>query len=136
MLELFRARKKTSSAKILVIGDEPDFVSIVEYRLKLVNYAVVTASGGKAALELAVAEKPDLILLDTNVPAVNGQEMLEHFHTDPALMHIPVIVITAGHEEEDLDPSAWSVSDCVTKPFDFGQLVERIRAALESARRR
>lgn len=135
MLGLFRARKKTSPAKILVIGDEPDFVSIVEYRLKLVHYAVVTASDGKAGLELAVAEKPDLILLDTNVPATHGQEMLERFRADPTLKHIPVVVIVA-RQEEDLGPSAWGVSDCVTKPFDFGQLVDRIQAALESAKRR
>jgi len=104
--------------------------------LKLIHYAVVASSGGKAAMEVAVAEKPDLILLDTNIPAMNGQEMLECFRTDPVLKHIPVIVMTARHEDEDIVPSARGVSDSVTKPFDFGQLVDRIQAALENARRR
>jgi len=78
MVESFRARKKTSPAKILVVGDEPDIVSIVEFRLKLVNYSVVTAFSAKEGLERTAAEKPDLILVDTNRPGMNGHEMLEH----------------------------------------------------------
>jgi len=134
MLGLFGVRRKTSLAKILVVGDEPDFISILEYRLKLAHYAVVTASGKKAGLELAVAEEPDLILLDMDMPAMNGQGMLECFRTDPALKDIPVIVLAARHEDEDIVPSVRGTSDYVTKPFDFGQLVDRIQAAMQNAK--
>jgi DNA-binding response OmpR family regulator len=134
MLELFKVRKKTCPAKILVVGDEPDFVSVVEYRLKLADYVVVTASGGKQGLELAAAEKPDLIVLDTNAPAMNDREMIERVQSDAALRHTPVIVLAARHEDEDILPSTRGVSECVTKPFDFGRLMDRIQAALENGK--
>ena len=84
MLGLFKAKKKTSQIKVLVVDDEPDLVSTVEYRLKFANCNVVTASNGQQGLEQAAAEKPDLILLDTNMPGMNGHEMLERLRADPA----------------------------------------------------
>jgi DNA-binding response OmpR family regulator len=132
MLGIFKARKKTSQVKILVVDDEPDLVSTVEYRLKFANCLVVTASNGHQGLERAAAEKPDLILLDTNMPGMNGHEMLERLRADPALKHIPVIMLTARCEAQDIAAaSARGISDYVTKPFDFGQLLDKIRAALK-----
>jgi DNA-binding response OmpR family regulator len=132
MLGIFRARKKTSQVKILVVDDEPDLVSTVEYRLKFANCLVVTASNGQEGLERAAAEKPDLILLDTNMPGMNGHEMLERLRADPALKHIPVIMLTARCEAQDIAAaSARGISDYVTKPFDFGQLLDKIHAALK-----
>lgn len=132
MLGLFRAKKKTSQVKILVVDDEPDLVSTVEYRLKFANCNVVTATSGQEGLERAAAEKPDLILLDTNMPGMNGHEMLEHLRADPALKHIPVIMLTARCESQDIAAaSARGVSDYVTKPFDFAQLMDKIHAILK-----
>lgn len=135
MLGLFRAKKKTSQVKILVVDDEPDLVSTVEYRLKFANCNVVTASSGREGLDRAAAEKPDLILLDTNMPGMNGHEMLEHLRADPALKHIPVIMLTARCEPRDIAAaSAHGISDYVTKPFDFAQLMEKIHATLKDGR--
>jgi DNA-binding response OmpR family regulator len=132
MLGLFRAKKKTTPVKILVVDDEPDVVSTVGYRLKFANCLVVTASNGQEGLERAAAEKPDLILLDTNMPGMNGHEMLERLRADPALKHIPVIMLTARCESQDIAAaSARGISDYVTKPFDFGQLIEKIHAVLK-----
>jgi len=131
MLGLFRA-KKTAQVKILVVDDEPDLVSTVEYRLKFANCKVVTASNGQEGLERAAAERPDLILLDTNMPGMNGHEMLEHLRADPVLKHIPVIMLTARCEAQDIAAaSARGISDYVTKPFDFAQLMDKIQAALK-----
>ena len=131
MLGLFKAKKKTSQVKILVVDDEPDLVSTVEYRLKFANCSVVTASSGQEGLKRAAAEKPDLILLDTNMPEMNGHEMLEHLRADPTLKHIPVIMLTARCEPQDIAAaSARGVSDYITKPFDFAQLLDKIRAIL------
>jgi two-component system OmpR family response regulator len=133
MLGLFKT-KKTSPVKILVVDDEPDVVSTVEYRLKFAKCSVVTASNGHEGLERAAAEKPDLILLDTNMPGMNGHEMLERLRADPALRHIPVIMVTARCEPQDIAAaSAWGIADYVTKPFDFAQLMDKIQAALKSA---
>ncbi|MBN1360698.1 MAG: response regulator [Sedimentisphaerales bacterium] len=132
MLKLFKEKKRTSQAKILIVDDEVDLVSTVAYRLKFAECEVVTASNGLEGLERAKSEKPDLILLDTNMPQMDGHEMLERLRSDEALKHIPVIMLTARCEAQDVaTASAHGVSDYVTKPFDFGQLMEKIRTVLK-----
>jgi two-component system response regulator MprA len=129
MLKLFRSKKHTSQMKILIVDDEADLISTVQYRLKFAECDVVTASNGQEGLEKAAAEKPDLILLDTNMPVMNGHEMLERLRADPNLKDIPVIMLTARCEPQDIAAaSALGVSDYMTKPFDFVQLMDRIRA--------
>jgi DNA-binding response OmpR family regulator len=129
MLKLFRSKKQTSQMKILIVDDEADLISTVQYRLKFADCDVVTASNGQEGLEKAAAEKPDLILLDTNMPVMNGHEMLERLRADPELKGIPVIMLTARCEPQDIAAaSALGVSDYMTKPFDFVQLMDRIRA--------
>ncbi len=131
MLGLFKA-KKAAQVKILVVDDEPDLVSTVQYRLKFANFHVATAANGQEGLERAAAEKPDLILLDTNMPGMNGHEMLERLRANPALQHIPVIMVTAQCEPQDIAAAAArGISDYVTKPFDFAQLLDKIHAALK-----
>jgi DNA-binding response OmpR family regulator len=135
MLKLFKSKKETSQTKILIVDDEPDLVSTVEYRLKFANCQVVTASNGQEGLEKAAAENPDLILLDTNMPVMNGHETLERLRADSKLKNIPVIMLTARCEPQDIAAaSAYGVVDYVTKPFDFAQLMEKIREALSGKR--
>jgi DNA-binding response OmpR family regulator len=123
--------------KILIVDDEPDLVSTVEYRLKFADCEVVTASNGEEGLEQARAEKPDLILLDTNMPVMNGHEMLERLRADGALKHIPVLMLTARCEPQDIAAaSAHGVTDYVTKPFDFAELMAKIQMALKSGKHR
>lgn len=132
MLKLFREKKQTSHTKILIVDDEVDLVSTVAYRLKFANCDVVTASNGLEGLEQVKTETPDLILLDTNMPQMDGHEMLERLRSDPALKHIPVIMLTARCEAQDIArASAHGVSDYVTKPFDFAQLMKKIQAVLK-----
>ena len=132
MLGLFKTKKKTDRVKILVVDDEPDLVSTVEYRLKFANCNVVTASNGQEGLERAAAEKPDLILLDTNMPGMNGHQMLEHLRADPALKDTPAIMLTARCEPQDIAAaSSRGISDYVTKPFDFAQLMDKVHAVLK-----
>jgi DNA-binding response OmpR family regulator len=135
MLGLFKGKKKSSQVKILIVDDEPDLVSTVEYRLKFANCAVVTASNGQEGLERAAAEKPDLILLDTNMPVMNGHQMLECLRANSSLQHIPVIMLTARCEPQDIAAaSSRGVCDYVTKPFDFALLMDKIHAALKDKR--
>ena len=132
MLGLFKSKKKTDQVKILIVDDEPDLDSTVEYRLKFANCSVVTASNGQEGLERAEAEKPDLILLDTNMPVMNGHQMLERLRDSYSLKHIPVIMLTARCEAQDIvAASARGISDYVTKPFDFAQLMDKINAVLK-----
>jgi DNA-binding response OmpR family regulator len=131
MLGLFKGKKKTSQMKILIVDDEPDLVSTVAYRLKFADCQVVTAANGQEGLGLAEAEQPDLILLDTNMPVMNGHEMLERLRADAKLKDIPVIMLTARCEPQDIAAaSAYAVTDYVTKPFDFADLMSKIQVAL------
>jgi DNA-binding response OmpR family regulator len=131
MLKLFRSKKKTARIKVLLVDDEPDLVSTVEYRLKFAECDVVTASNGQEGLDRAAAEKPDLILLDTNMPVMNGHEMLKRLRADPGLRDVPVIMFTARCEPQDIAAaSSLGIFDYITKPFDFTQLMDRVRAAV------
>lgn len=132
MLGLFKKKKQaTIQPKILVVDDELDLVSTVAYRLKFAHYEVVTAGNGQEALAKAAEEKPDLILLDTNMPVMNGHEMLKRLRSDPDLKHIPVIMLTARAAPEDIvAASAYGIADYTTKPFDITELIEKVRTAL------
>lgn len=133
MFELFKSKKKAAQAKILVVDDEPDFVSTIQCRLEWCHYEVITATNGKEGLEKAEKEKPNLIILDTSMPVMNGHEMLERLRKHANLKDIPVIMVTALCEVQDITKaSSYGIEDYVAKPFDFAELMEKIADALKS----
>jgi two-component system alkaline phosphatase synthesis response regulator PhoP len=132
MFGLSKSRKKTASARILVVDDEPDLVSTIRCRLEWCHYEVVVASNGKEGLEKALSEKPDLVLLDTSMPVMNGHETLERMRKHPALKDLPVIMVTALCTPQDIaTASSHDVADYVAKPFDFAELMGKIAQVLE-----
>lgn len=132
MLGLFRSRKKSAPPRILVVDDEPDYVSTIQCRLEWCHYEVITAANGQEALEKARTGKPDLILLDTSMPVMNGHKMLDHLRRDPVLKDMPVIMVTALCEPEHIaKASSYGVVDYIAKPFDFNELLEKISTLLE-----
>lgn len=131
MFGILKSNKKTAPVKILVVDDEPDCISIIRCRLEWYHYEVITATNGKEALQIAENEKPNLILLDTNMPVMNGHEMLERIRKHPILRNIPVIMVTALCERQDISvASAFGIADYVTKPVDFTSLLEKISSIL------
>jgi len=133
VLGIFKSKKQLNRARILVVDDEPDLVSTIQCRLKWCKCEVITASNGQEGLEKAVSEKPDLILLDTNMPVMNGHEMLENLRKHPDLKDTPVIMCTALCEAQDIaKASSYGIADYVTKPFDFTDLMEKITNTLEN----
>jgi CheY-like chemotaxis protein len=132
MLGLFKTKKKTANATILVIDDEADLCNTIETRLKWNKFKVLTASNGQDGLETAASEKPDLILLDNNMPVMSGLEMLARLHEDADLKAIPVIMVTAACEPQKIaEAGSLGIVDYVTKPFDFADLMEKIFQMLE-----
>ena len=122
-----KQKKKVIPAKILVVDDEPDCISIIRCRLEWCHYEVITASNGEEGLQTAEKERPDLILLDTNMPVMSGQEMLERLRKYPMLNDTPVIMVTALCEKQDIAAaSAIGIENYVTKPIDFTSLIEKI----------
>jgi two-component system alkaline phosphatase synthesis response regulator PhoP len=122
-----KPKNKANPAKILIVDDEPDCISIIQCRLEWCHHQVITATNGEEGLQTAEKEKPDIILLDTNMPVMNGQEMLERLRKHPILKDTPVIMVTALCEKQDIAAaSAIGVEDYVTKPIDFTSLIEKI----------
>jgi CheY-like chemotaxis protein len=131
MFGLFKSGKKSDKPKILIVDDEPDYVVTIQQHLEWSNYQTAVAVNGKEGLEKAASEKPDLILLDTNMPIMNGHETLEQKSKDPELKDIPVIMVTAACEMDDIaTASSFGVVDYIAKPFDFAELKEKIANAL------
>jgi len=135
MFGLFKSKKKSGKVKILIIDDEPDFVSTIRHHLEWSQYQTVAAANGKEGLEKAGSERPDIILLDTSMPVMNGHETLEHLSRDPQLRNIPVIMVTAACEMDDIaTASSYGIVDYIAKPFDFTELKEKIANALEGSK--
>ncbi len=114
--------------KILIIEDDQDIVSLLEYRLAAHGFDVITALDGAAGLALARSERPDLITLDINLPEVNGFTVCSMLKADEAYHSIPIIFLTArdGYADNVFDDSVQPEA-YVTKPFDINELVDKIR---------
>jgi DNA-binding response OmpR family regulator len=133
MFGVFKSNKKVAPARILVVDDEPDCLSIIQCRLEWSHYDVITASDGAEGLKIAEEENPDIVLLDTNMPVMDGLEMLERMRKNPRLKDTPVIMVTALCGMNDIAAaSALGVADYVTKPVDFTSLLEKISNILGS----
>jgi DNA-binding response OmpR family regulator len=120
--------------KILVIDDLPENVFMLQDRLEHEGYQVITAYDGKAGIEKAVSELPDLILLDVMMPEVTGIEVCKILTEDPLTQRIPIILVTARSGAEDtkegLEAGAF---DYIKKPFNKIELLARINSALKLA---
>jgi CheY-like chemotaxis protein len=134
MLGLFnKSKKRTERAKILIVDDEPDLVDTIKRRLKFFDWDITTASNGKEALEIVSNEKPDLIVLDIDMPVMDGHEMLRRLREQLDLRETPVIMCTKSDKVQDITmASSNNISDYITKPFDLLDLTEKIAAALKS----
>lgn len=118
--------------KILVADDRPDNITLLTRYLENEGYAYVTAADGVEALENTRAELPDLILLDIDMPRKDGFAVLEELRADPAVQHIPVIILTAARPDPSDVQSGLNLGadDYVIKPFDRRELMARIRTKL------
>ena len=113
---------------ILVVDDEPQIRRVLRATLSSNGYEVIEAQSGQEAIEMVVTERPELILLDVNMPGMNGLEACNKIRMS---FDGPIIVVTVRNTERDkiaaLDAGA---HDYVVKPFAIGELLARIRAAL------
>jgi len=118
--------------KILIADDRPDNVTLLSRYLENEGYVCISVSDGEQALAAARTEIPDLILLDVNMPVKDGFEALQEIRADPAIAHIPVIILTAARlEPMDMQFALnTGADDYVTKPFDRRELLARIRTRL------
>jgi len=115
------------SEKILVVDDEPDIRKIVSFLLKNWGFEVITAENGMEGLNTLGNEKPDLVLLDASMPKMNGFQMLEQIRSNPETRDLPVIMLTANSDTNNIDTAvSYRIQDYITKPFEPYELQERI----------
>ncbi|HXY00838.1 MAG TPA: response regulator transcription factor [Candidatus Limnocylindrales bacterium] len=117
-----------TEANILVVDDEPQIRRVLRSTLSFRGYTISEAVSGEQALEVVPKLKPDLILLDVNLPGMSGVETCREIRR---FSHAPIIMLTVRNAERDkvvaLDAGA---DDYVTKPFGIEELLARVRASL------
>jgi len=126
----------SSGPTILVVDDEDDLLSLLEYNLDQEGFEVVLARDGVEAIEQARAHEPALIILDVMMPRMDGIEVCEKLRTDAHLRTIPIMMLTARTEEEDKVEGLDVGADIyLGKPVSVSVIVSQAKALLRSARR-
>jgi DNA-binding response OmpR family regulator len=121
--------------KILIVEDEANIRHILKYNLELDGHSVLLAENGQQALD-QMSEKPELVLLDVMMPVLNGLETCKILKADPATKDIPVFMLTAKSQINDIEEAfRVGADDYLTKPFDPDALSERINTKLENFRK-
>ena len=120
---------------ILVVDDEPSIVDLVRFTLEDADVRVVEASDGAEALVLARRIKPDLILLDVQMPRLDGLEVCRQLRREPAFASAPIILLTAAGQEADRARGLGAGADeYLTKPFSPLALLALVEALVSETR--
>ncbi|HJS30229.1 MAG TPA: response regulator [Anaerolineales bacterium] len=117
--------------KILIAEDERDIRELITFTLKFAGYEVITASNGEEAVQAALVENPDLILLDVRMPKMTGYEACRAIRSAAALAEVPVAFLSAkgqdGEIQEGLEAGA---VEYILKPFAPDDLTQRVQSLL------
>jgi twitching motility two-component system response regulator PilG len=118
-------------ARILIIDDEPEIITLTRMMLQKAGYEVIGAESGKEGLEILEKDKVDLVLLDVVIPDMNGWEVCRRIKADEKLRQIPVVMFTVYDNKEDVMRSHECGADAhLSKPFDREELLDVIRRFL------
>ena len=115
-----------SKPLILVVDDDAPIITLMRSLLREFGYEAHTATSGAAAIAAARAERPDLVLLDKNMPGMSGSDVIRALRSEPGLENVPILLLTgdpvAPDEIAELGANGW-----VQKPFDLQELLAQIR---------
>jgi len=133
--------KSGRPVEILLVEDNPADIRLTQEAIKevkILNNLHVITNGVEALAFLrregryADAARPDLVLLDLNIPKKNGFDVLKEIKTDEALQHIPVVILTASKADEDISDAYYLHANCyITKPVDLAQFEKIVRSIEE-----
>src|SRR6516165_1529790 len=119
--------------KILIVEDNEENRDSLSRRLQRRGFAVIIAEDGKAGVAMARSEKPDLILMDMNMPELDGWEATRHLKAAAETKDLPVIALTAHAMSGDRDRALEvGCADYHTKPVEFPKLLAQIEALLQN----
>lgn len=115
---------KSKNKKVLIVDDEEDIIDMVRFRLEKSGYEVVSAIEGHSGIDVAVATKPDIILLDVSMPNMDGWEVCRRLRANPATQHAKIIVVTATRKLEEA--RTCGPDQLLLKPFNFQELMDAL----------
>ena len=117
--------------KILLVEDHPELRHLLQGQIEGMGFTTIIAKNGKEGVDTAVAEKPDLILMNSLMPEMNGWEATRLLRSNPETKDIPILAATAMFRPSDL--KAWldvGCNDYIIKPFTFAELSRKIMALI------
>ena len=123
-----------SAGRILVVEDNDRNLKLVRDVLQFAGYEVVEARSGEQGVELATDDPPDLVLMDLQLPGIDGAEALRRLRAIPATARVPVVALTAFAMKEDRERTVRAGFDgYVAKPLSVRALPDQVRAYLDGA---
>ena len=125
-------KKREMKFKVLVVDDEKDIVDLLKYNLeKERDFEVITALNGREAIEQALENKPNLILLDIMMPEMNGFEVCKKLKNGPTTSNIPVLFLTAKENEiDEIIGLELGADDYIQKPVSPRKVIARVKSVL------
>src|SRR4051795_4624661 len=119
--------------RLLIVEDSPTMRRVMRRFLSPAGYVIFEAGDGEEALRLAARERPDVILLDRQIPRLDGYGVLASLREDPELGEVPVVLVTShGEPDEVADGLTRGAHDYLRKPFEQQELVARVHAAMRT----
>jgi two-component system alkaline phosphatase synthesis response regulator PhoP len=114
--------------KVLIVEDHADMRELLEWQLELMGFKSISARHGKEGLEKAIAEKPELILMDIMLPGMDGWETARSLRANPETKDIPILAATALFRDSDLKNCMEAgCNSYIVKPFTFQELQEKLK---------
>jgi CheY-like chemotaxis protein len=118
--------------RILICDDDPVILRLLQVNLELEGYDVLLAQHGQQAIEVATAEKPDLIILDIMMPRLDGYQTAERLRSQDETRAIPIVFLSARAQQSDIDRGrTFGVQAYLTKPFDPSELLDVVERILD-----
>ena len=122
-------------ARILIVEDEPDMRELMALKLGAVGHDVMTSRTGAEGLEILRSARPDLVLLDVQLPDTSGLSVCAAVRADQEIHDMIVVMISASAGQDEVDAGlAAGADDYVTKPFAPSNLIQRVEALLATDR--
>jgi two-component system, OmpR family, alkaline phosphatase synthesis response regulator PhoP len=125
------ANEDSRVRSIVIVEDDEDIADSIRYNLEREGYRLRLATSGESALGLILERLPNLIILDLNLPQMNGFELCRRLRADARTARVPILMLTArGDEADKVLGLNLGADDYITKPFSMRELVARVNAAL------
>ena len=123
----------TEGPLVLIADDDPDIQALVAFRLERAGCRVMRAADGQAALDLALAQTPDLAVIDWSMPKLDGLELTKRLRAHPPTANMPVLLLTARAQEQDVATGLEAGATAyIKKPFSGQELSDHIQALLKA----